>query len=358
MKLRRALLGVVSVAVSVVLIILIIRIGNIDLHSTWENIAKAKPSALVNLVLLNVLLILLSTEKWRSVDAALRDASDPVPSWTTAFAFTSAGMALGQVLPVQLGMTTARTFGTYFYGSPLKRGTAGTLFEQSFDVLIVGFLAVASAATWFLGGGGMMWLISAAAMIALELLAVGLLIRIAQCFASRLARALANRNWLRGNLQSFFELVQSGVLSETLTRRLVILSAARFVVVVLMAEETAEAVAAPIPLWHLAAAVPFVYLAAALAATPGGIGVNELTLAGALKMFGTRFSVAAPWVLVNRVLGVASCFFIALAAAILMGVKRLTSARAPRKNLAHTPAPSEIPEALPEPQVGDSAPPR
>ncbi|HEV2248009.1 MAG TPA: lysylphosphatidylglycerol synthase transmembrane domain-containing protein [Terriglobia bacterium] len=356
MKLRRILLGVVSAAVSVALIILIIRIGNIDLHATWQDIARAKPSALVKLVLLNILLIWLSTEKWRSVDAALRHTSDPVPSWIDAFGFTSAGMALGQVLPVQLGMTAARTFGTHFYGSALKRGAAGTLFEQSFDVLIVGFLAVASAATWFLGGGGMMWLISAAAMIALELLAVGLLLRLAHWIASRLGRELANRNWLRGNLQSFFELVQSGVLSETLTRRLVILSAARFVVVVLMAEETAEAVAAPIPLWHLAAAVPFVYLAAAVAATPGGIGVNELTLAGALKMFGTRFSVAAPWVLVNRVLGVASCFFVALVAAILMGVKRLTSARAPLKNLAHTPPPSEISGATPESQAKGSVP--
>src|SRR5690348_7213184 len=102
MNFRRVLLGIVSIAVSVALIILIIRIGNIDLRSTWEAIARAKASALIKLVLLNILLVWLSTEKWRSVDAALRHASDPVPSWTAAFAFTSGGMALGQVLPVQL----------------------------------------------------------------------------------------------------------------------------------------------------------------------------------------------------------------------------------------------------------------
>ena len=320
MKARRVLLGILSVALAAVLIVLIVRIGNINLHSTWQEIKGANRFALIGLLLLNVLLIYLSTEKWRSVDAALRRTSDPVPSRLAAFGFTSAGMALGQVLPVQLGMTAARTFGTHFYGSPLKRGTAGTLLEQSFDLLNVLLLAVASAATWLLGGGGLMWLLSALGMIALALLAVAPLIRIAQWFTTRLA--LARRNWLSGNLQGFFELMQSGALSETLTRRLVILSAARFVVVVLMAGETAAAVRAPIPLWHLAAATPFAYLACVVATTPGGIGVNELTLAGVLKMFGTPFSVAAPWVLANRVLGVASCFLIAAFAGILMGTRR------------------------------------
>ena len=145
-------------------------------------------------MLLNVLLIYLSTEKWRSVDAALRHTSDPVPSRLAAFGFTSAGMALGQVLPIQLGMTAARTFGTHFYGSALKRGTAGTLLEQSFDLLNVLLLAVASAATWFLGGGGLMWLLFAAGMIALALLAVAPLIRLARWLAAHLEKALARRN--------------------------------------------------------------------------------------------------------------------------------------------------------------------
>jgi uncharacterized membrane protein YbhN (UPF0104 family) len=323
MRWRRLLLAIASVALAAILIILIIKIGNIDLHSTWHEIERARPSALVGLVMLNVLLVYLSTEKWRSVDAALRHTADPVPSRIASFGFTSAGMALGQVLPIQLGMAAARTFGTHFYGSPLKRGTAGTLLEQSFDLLNVLLLAVASAATWFLGGGGVMWLFSAAAVVALALLAVAPLIRLAQWLALQLAKVLSRWRNLGGNLQGFFDLLQSGVLSERLTRRLMILSAVRFVVVVLMAGETAAAVGAPIPLWHIAAAVPFVYLATAIAATPGGIGVNEMTYAGILKMYGTPFSVAAPWVLANRVLGVASCFLVAGFAAILMGVKRL-----------------------------------
>ncbi|HET7100071.1 MAG TPA: lysylphosphatidylglycerol synthase domain-containing protein, partial [Terriglobia bacterium] len=229
MKLRRLLLAIASVALAAVLIILIIRVGNIDLHSTWHEIKGANRFALAGLVLLNVLLIYISTEKWRSVDAALRNTSDPVPSRIAAFGFTSAGMALGQVLPVQIGMTAARTMGTHFYGSPLKRGTAGTLLEQSFDLLNVLLLAVASAATWLLGGGGVMWLLSAVGMIALALMAVAPLIRLARWLAVHLEKALARGIRSRKNIQEFFSLLQSGVLSETLTRRLVILSAARFV---------------------------------------------------------------------------------------------------------------------------------
>ncbi len=197
-----------------------------------------------------------------------------------------------------------------------------------------------------------MWLLSAAGMIALALLAVAPLIRLARWLASHLEKALARRNRSRENLQKFFGLLQSGVLNETLTRRLVLLSAARFVVVVLMAGETAAAVGADIPLWNIAAAAPFAYLATVIAATPGGIGVNELTLAGVLKMFGTPFSIAAPWTLANRVLGVASCFLVAAVAAILMGFRRFVFAG------ARGSAPPKISEAHPEPRTEEPGPPR
>jgi len=351
MSLRRVLLTLGSIALSAVLIVLLIRVGNIDLRSTLYQVEGVSRFIFLKLVLLNVLLICLSTAKWRSVDAAFRRASDPVPSRIAAFGFTSAGMALGLVLPIQLGMTAARTIGTHFYGSALKRGTAGTLLEQSFDLLNVLFLAVASAATWFFGGGGMMWVISAAGMLALAWLAVAPLMRVARWLASCLANALARRNRLGGNLQSFFELLHSGVLSEALTRQLVILSAARFVVVVLMAGQTAAAVGAPIPLWHLAAATPFVYLASVIAITPGGIGVNELTFASVLKMFGTPFAVGAQWALANRVLGVAACFLVAAFAAILIGIKRLAPIDAARKRVPHGSSLSGISDTPSEPEI-------
>ena len=46
-----------------------------------------------------------------------------------------------------------------------------------------------------------------------------------------------------------------------------------------MAGETAQAIGVHIPLWHLAAAMPFVIIACVIVVTPGGLGVNELSYA-------------------------------------------------------------------------------
>lgn len=326
MSLRRVLLALGSTALAVLLIALLIRVGKIDLRLTLYQLRNASPGAFVKLVLLNGVLVYLSTEKWRSIDAALRRAADFVPSRTTSFAVTSAGMALGLVIPVQLGMTAARTLGTYVYGRALKRGTAGTLLEQSFDLLVVAFLAVTSGLTWFFKGGGLLWTVSAAAMTALALLAAGPSIELARRLASYAAHAPTRKGWTGKVLRNFSNLRHSGVLNASLARRLVILSAARFAVIVLMAGQTAEAIGAPIPLWRIAAAIPFVVIACVIAITPGGLGVNELTYAAALNLFGTPFSVGAQWALANRILGAAACILIAAIAAGALGIEKLATA--------------------------------
>ena len=318
--LRRVFLLLASIALGVVLIYLLIRVGKIDLRLTLLQLESVRRVAFVKLVLLNGLVVYLSTAKWRSIDAVLRRSSDSVPSRITSFAVTSAGMSLGLVLPVQVGMTAARTLGTYFYGRPLKRGTVGTLFEQSFDLLIVVFLAVASGVTWFYSGGAVMWMASAAAMTALALLAVGPLIGVIRwAGASYSARTAPPSNRI---LRAVWELQHSSLLNAALARRLVMLSAVRFGVVVLMAGQTAEAIHAHIPLWSMAAAMPFAVFANVMAVTPGGIGVNELTTATALKLFGTPLAVAAQWTLANRVLLTASCFAVAACAVIVWTVEK------------------------------------
>jgi uncharacterized membrane protein YbhN (UPF0104 family) len=312
MTLRRVFLLLASVALGVILVVLLIRIGKIDLRLTLQQLKTVSPIAFLKLVLLNGILVYLSTAKWRSIDAFLRRPSDSVPSRITSFAVSSAGMALGLILPVQLGMTAARTLGTYVHGRPIKRGTAGTLLEQSFDLVIVLCLSVASGLTWYFRGGAAMWTTSAAAMTVLALLAVRPTIRLIRWLgASYSSRAEPPRNRF---LLSLWELEHSTLLNAALGRRLVILSAIRFGVVVLMAEQTAQAIHVYIPLWHMAAAVPFVVIATVIAITPGGIGVNELTSTTALKLFGTPLAVAADWSLANRLLVTASCFVVAACA--------------------------------------------
>jgi hypothetical protein len=288
----------------------LIKLGKVNLHLLKAQLESMSRVAFLKLVLLNAILVYLSTEKWRSVDQALRHSSDSVPSRIAAYTASSSGMALGLVLPVQIGMATARTLGTHAYGRPLKRGTGGTLMEQGFDLLTVLPMAVASAATWFWRGDGLLWLIVAVAMIAITLLACGPLVKLLRRLATSCG-ANASRNRI---LCELGELRHSELLQAGLVRRLVVLSAIRFAIVVLMAVQTARIVNLTIPLWQMAAAVPFVFLSTILAVTPGGIGVNELTSTTALKLFGTPLAVAAQWSVANRLLVTLSCFTVAILA--------------------------------------------
>lgn len=317
------LLAIASILLGIILLWILLRIGRIDLRLSIRQIRAVSLVAFTKLVLLNILLILISTEKWRRVDTALRTSGDTIPSRTAAFGMTSIGMALGLIMPVQLGMAAARTFGTHFYGRPLQRGTAGTFFEQSFDLIVVFFLSIASLITWIWRGHESMWTSFAVLMFLVALLAVGPAMRFMRWFAGFGANMLSTGNRLKTSLIKLSELESTGVLSEKLGRQLLTLSVLRFSVVVLMAWQTAEAVSAPIALWQMAAMVPFTVPAMALALTPGAIGLSELASVTALTMFGSSLSVAAQWSIANRILATASCFFIAGPAALALLLQRI-----------------------------------
>ena len=337
---RRFFWGVGSLALTASLIVLLVKISRIDLRDTVQQLRSVTWLSFAKLLLLNGLLVYLSTEKWRSIDAAWRRPADTVPSTTTSYALTSFGLAIGIVLPVQLAMSTARTMGTHVHGRALKRGTAGTLYEQGFDLLTVGFLAAASALTRVYQRGALMWTIAATAAVLLALLIVGPLVRAVRWRPAPVAPSVPKdapalkSNWLRTALRNLSQMRHSNLVDAGLARRLVMLSTLRFVVVVLMSAQTADAVHLHIAVWQMAAAVPFVVMASVIAITPGGIGVNELTSVTALKVFGTPMAVGAQWALANRVLIAASYFSVAILAAAALATQQLFTAHATRGNLS------------------------
>jgi hypothetical protein len=336
MKIRRVVLLLASVALGALLIWILIRLGKVDLAATWRQLERVSAVDFAKLVALNVLLVGLSTLKWRSTDAALRRDSDAIPSRIAAFSMSSVGMALGLILPVQLGMTAARTAGTHSYGRTLKRGTGGTLFEQSFDFLTVMLFAAASAITWLCHGGAELWLVCGAVMVSLVLAAAGPLLGLFRKTVIYASKGAAHKldwwlsgrpgHFLTGLLQKLSEIQHSGLLNAGFTRRLLIISVARFGVVVLMACQTAAMTGARIAFWQIAAATPFAAISNLIAITPGALGVNELTSVTALHLFGVRFSAASQWALTNRVLGTASCALVAISGLAVLGIERgLTS---------------------------------
>src|SRR6266567_7545583 len=97
---QRSFLLVASFALGVVLIVVLIKAVEIDLRLTLQQIQTVRWVSFTKLILLNVLLVLISTWKWRSIDTALRRSSDFPQSRATSFALTSAGLALGTFLPL------------------------------------------------------------------------------------------------------------------------------------------------------------------------------------------------------------------------------------------------------------------
>jgi uncharacterized membrane protein YbhN (UPF0104 family) len=324
MKSRRPLVWAGSAVLTLVLVVALFRISKLDLRVTLQQLRSVSLAAFSKLALLTAFHVYLSSLKWRTVDASLRHETESAPSRTMSFALTSTGVALGQVLPVQLSMSLARTMGTYFHGRAWKRGTGGTLFEQAFDVVIVAFLAIASGVTRLLRGGVTMWSFCALAALLLAFLASGVGVRLIRSLADTLAAKVpAPKSRL---LLAFVNLQHSGFLDAGLARKLMLLSAARFVIQVLMAVQSAQAVGVSIPLWHFAASMPFVIIACVVVATPGGLGVNELSYATTLHMFGTPLNVGAQWALANRFLVASSCVVVAVCAISVLGLARIATA--------------------------------
>jgi uncharacterized membrane protein YbhN (UPF0104 family) len=239
-------------------------------------------------------------------------------------------LAVGVFLPIQLAMAAARTMGTYVHGGALKRGTAGTLVEQGFDVLTVTLFAVASGITWLCGGGVVMFAVSFGVALGVALSLLPPLALKVSFFGSRFFTPQSvERNRF---LKHLAEVHRSGLLNVRVTRRLVLLSALRFGTIVLMSLATAQAVSIQIPLWQMTAALPVVILATLFAVTPGGMGVNEFACATGLAAFGVPFSAGAQWALANRLLVSLSYCVVAVCSGIMLYVAK-GSAPTPRAEL-------------------------
>ena len=324
---RRSLFLFVSVALGISLISLLAKLDAINFRLTIHQLAGVDLIAFSGLVVLTAIHVYLSHLKWVSIDAVLRRPVDSVPSSAALFMFTSVGVVLGQVLPVQVSMSGARTIGTYVHGKALTRGTVGTLFEQSFDILIVVLLAAVSAVIRLINGNGTLWIALAVAVMALAQWLVGPLVSLIRSGAPvQPIGVLGPRSRVRLLLNQVVQLKRSNLLTKALVRRLTAISVLRFLIQVLMAGLAARAIGVHIPLWHLAAAMPFVVIACIIAVTPGGLGVNELSYATALHLFGTPLSVGAQWAFANRFLVIASCLLVSgVAGAVLLGQKIVVS---------------------------------
>ena len=310
-----------SAVLAAVLLALLFEFTDLDLAAIGRLLLGTNPQAFAEIVLLLGLNNVLAGEKWRLI--ALRVQEDdrrPMPR-LLYFAFTSIGVALGQFLPAQLTLVLSRSIGAYLYGGrPLARGAVATLFDYFFDLLVAVFFALSSALVLVSGGGAGTWAVATPVITIAGFLLYGAAARL----AVGSARSLGSRGRSRFHLFCT-TIALSPLLVPRIGRRLLAISVLRFGVLVLMGAASANAVALDVPLWRLAAALPFAAITNALAITPGGIGINEWAASSVLFALGTPFQVSAQWAVVNRVL-------VAIAAGLcgIAGIGIAAAARASR----------------------------
>jgi uncharacterized protein (TIRG00374 family) len=317
---------IASGMVALVLLIALIAISRVDLTRVLRLLADVKPLPFLALVMLTGLHVLLAAEKWRLVERRIAPGAEL--SRRLCFCFTAIGAAAGHVLPMQVATALARSLGSHLMtGSGAVRGAVATVFEQMFDIVVVSLCGLASI--YCLWSGDLDWW----AAIACGATAIG-----AALVGPTIGIAAAATKWIATGHSAIGRrigrfgraLAESGLFEERLARRLIVLSVLRFTMLWLMAIATAHAVGLNISNAQLAAALPFVVLAMALAVTPGGIGTNEWTFAAGLTAFGVDFETATQYVLVNRVLVAIAVLASGVAGAIWVQLAGTNAAPGPR----------------------------
>jgi uncharacterized membrane protein YbhN (UPF0104 family) len=292
-SLRGLALAILSLVLAVALLVALARHAAIDGPSVIHVLARTRPERVLVLGALAGLLAFLSAERWRMIEARMREKAPP--SHLRAFALTAAGVGLGQLLPLQISTSISRTLGARLLRpAASSRPVIVTLYEQSFDVGVALLLAAASG-VYFISERRIPWLLAAGPCLLVGYLLAG---RAAQVLG--MVCAAAGR---RGRLGAWMAgVADSELFCDALARRLMLVSVLRFCVTALMAGVTSWAAGLDVGLPQLAMSLPLVVLATAVPLTPSGLGVNEWTFASMLSLLGVAPAVAAQWALVNRIL--------------------------------------------------------
>jgi hypothetical protein len=312
-----------SAVLGCILLALLFAYTDLDVASIGRLLSGMRPQAFGETVLLLGFNNVLAGEKWRLITVCLHQDDGRRMPRLLYFAFTSIGVALGQILPAQLTLVLSRSIGAHLYGGRgLLRGAFATVFDYFFDLLIAVFLVLASALVLVTGGGAGTWALCALVIAIAGFVLYGAAARL----AIGVARSLGSRG--RGRFNEFCTTIAlSPLLAPDIGRRLLAISVLRFAVLVLIGAVSANAVALDVPVWRLAASLPFAMISNALAITPGGLGVNEWAVSSVLFALGTPFQVSAQWAVVNRVLVATAAGLCGIAGIIIAAAAR--SSRVP-----------------------------
>jgi uncharacterized membrane protein YbhN (UPF0104 family) len=313
MKARSLAVTLLPLAAAAVLLILLIRAANIDLHRLAEVLIKVHIATIALIVLMMAVMCWCSAKKWQIIAEKTAGANRQDRRSHYYFAYTAFGMLAGQVIPAHVSTAISRGVGLMLHRQgTVAHGAGATAFEQSFDLLLAGFCAVATLATIALHFTVVTWFLATVCAVAIGAKVAALsalkLLRI-----SHVASFQTNPVWnpVQAIAYAIAFVDQLGVLQPPVIHRLSALSLVRYLALIGSAYAVALAGDLPVPLWQVAAAMPLVVIAVLISFVPGGLGINEWTLASVLTAFGLPFSTAVEFALLNRVLNIFGAIMVA-----------------------------------------------
>jgi uncharacterized membrane protein YbhN (UPF0104 family) len=280
----------------------------------WHLIGLIPAWAYLLIAATQAALILLAALKWRLViintegaNLSLRDAA----------AATTLGTLAGQVLPIQLVTPLARAWVASKAGIAPGRAIGTSLLEQSFELLVLACMSLAALIAT-LGGAPLPVALAVSLAIAT---AATLFVGPALAGFARLFAISATR--FRGRMGQAFTSLASGFgAAGCLPRKvLLLITGLGFLRYALLASLNILLIGVLVPgvdIVALLVAFPVVILVMSLPIFPGGLGVVELTWAGALIAQGASPATAAEAALALRIL---STFGFFLAAPFLLSLR-------------------------------------
>jgi hypothetical protein len=280
---------------------------------TWPafviSIGKTAGWALALFVALTGANLAFGALKWLLVLRDFAPGSGLQPKFAEAMLTSALGELVGQVMPVQAGITLVRSFASRLgVGWSLWGNLGTTIYEQLFDLLVVGTAAVVGllGMTLRIGptGWGFLILTSAACAIVLSLRIPALL----TSQAIWVWRILG-----RPGLASDFGSSAMSRASSSVAAHLTVLSILRFIsnlmrIMVLLGALGMLAYAIP-----AATCFPLVQIVGAMPITPGNLGVIEWTWSAVLVSSGATMGGAALFALTARTVNL-------VALSILIGI--------------------------------------
>lgn len=258
------------------LLVVISDVSSADLAAGFQAVTLAH---VAGFFAINLVMLALSSLKWRLVMIHLPASDAPPPSGVSAFLYTCLGATLGFLLMPHVAKPAGRALGARFHGGqPVGKSVAASLFEQVFDLAMI--VVLAAFGVILLAPG-------LAPFIAVfffgSLVAIGVVLRRSDAMPRRF------------HIPELMDILRTplAVRLSTLSLILYLLTAWRAWIV---------AVPAGIALLpgDFFASFSLVQLSRLIAVTPMGLGIADWTWANVLALLDLPLAIAATFVVINR----------------------------------------------------------